>query len=376
MSAHLRAVGASDPQTGPIHILHVADEVLFAHFGRMFGQLSLGLFEEGFRISLVTDFAPVAPQFDATPVECHCVVALSGWRAWRLGRELDAMFERPPRLVHVWGTKQLRRISAWCSNHKIPLVVSVLSYADIARVRRAIPPGRVRVAAACERFAASLRSADNRWLTNTFPLPPALLVTDDDAIDLAGPHSCGIVAVGPLHRDGGMLSLLDAAAALRADHLDFQMALLSDGGDASATYARISQLKLHDCVSLIEDALLWDRAIAGADVMVVPNRLDYVTLAPLLAMALGRIVLAARGQPGDWFVEDGTCWSFVAGDAGELRSAMARAIARGPAALSLATSAAEYVARHFGISQRASELAAIYHSTLGTGQRSTNHESD
>lgn len=375
MSAQLRAVSAPDLQPGPVHILHVADETLFAHFGRMFRQISLGLFEEGFRVSLVTDFEPILVQFDATPVECQCVPALSGWRAWRLGRELDALFDPPPRVVHLWGTKQLRRFSAWCGNRKIPLVVSVLSYADIARVRRAIPPGRVRVAAACERFAASLRSADNRWMTNTFPLPPALLVTDDSAVDLTGPHSCGILAVGRLHRDGGVFNLLDAAAALRADRVEFQLALLSDGGDARAVYTRISQLNLHDCVSLIEDSLLWDRAIAGADVVVVPNRLDHVTLAPMLAMALGRIVVAARGQPGDWFVEDGTCWGFVGGETSELRNVLARAIARGPAALALAAGAAEFVARHFGISQRAAELAAIYHATLGTGRKPAKQES-
>lgn len=351
-------------------MLHVADTGFFAHFGRMFRQLGLGLFEEGFRVSLLTDYGAIAPHFDATPIECNYVPALSGWRAWWLQRDLDMMFDPSPRLVHIWGTRHLRQISAWCRTRNLPLLISALSFADVAAIRRSVTPNRapVAVAAACEKFGASLRSSDSRWIPNVFTLQPALLVTDDNAVDLSGPHSCGVVSVGRLDRDGGVLGLLNAAAALRSQRVDFQLALLSDGGDASVAYSRISKLRLHGCVSLIEDPMLWDRAIAGADVMVVPNRLDFITLAPLLAMALGRIVLAARGQPADWFVEDGTCWSFVSGQPAELESVMAQAIARGPAAAALATRASEYVSRHFRMSQRAVELAGIYHTLMRSGQ--------
>lgn len=367
MSSHLRAIGAPNPDAGPIHILHVADASFFSHFGRMFRQLAFGLLEEGFRVSLLTDFAEIAPQFEASPVECHCVPALSGWRAWRLARELDGEFEPPPQVVHVWGAARFRRVASWAWSRNLPLVVSALSHEDLSSIRRGISPHRAHVAAACEAFATTLRASDHRWMPNVFVLPPALLVSGEEAVDLTGTHACGIVCVARLDRDGGIRALLDAVAALRAEHQDFQVVLLSDGGDAGFAYSRITQLKLHDCVSLIEDPLLWDRAIAGADVMVVPARMDSVTLAPLLAMALGRVVLVARGQPGEWFIDDGTCWEFSGGQARELQSLLARAIARGPDAVSLAVRASEYVARHFSVSRRAVELAGIYHTAMRAG---------
>lgn len=347
-----------------MHVLHVADEAFFAHFGRMFRQLAFGLFEEGFRVSLLTDFAEIMPQFEASPVETHCVSAFSGWKAWRLARELDNEFDPPPQIVHVWGATKFRRVASWAWSRNLPLVVSALSQDDLSAIRRGVSPQKAHVAAACESFAAALRSSDHRWTPNAFVLPPALLVSSEEAVSLSGAHACGVVCVARLDRDGGIRALLDAAAALRAEHQDFQLVLLSDGGDAGFAYTRVTQLKLHDCVSLIEDPLLWDWAIAGADVMVVPARLDSVTLAPLLAMALGRVVLAARGQPGEWFIDDGTCWEFSGGQVRELQSLLARAIARGPDAISLAARAAEYVSRHFSVSRRAVELAGIYHTAM------------
>jgi glycosyltransferase involved in cell wall biosynthesis len=118
---------------------------------------------------------------------------------------------------------------------------------------------------------------------------------------------------------------------------------------------------VQDRFSLIAEPNLWDQAMAGADILVVPTCQHDLALVPLLAMGLGKVVIASRDQVADWFIEDETSVQFTPGSAVELAYHVARTAASHPNVLAVARGAAQYVRQNHAITRLAAELAGLYY---------------
>ena len=112
---------------------------------------------------------------------------------------------------------------------------------------------------------------------------------------------------------------------------------------------------------MIAEPNLWDQAMAGADIYVVPTCQRELSLAPLLAMALGKVVVTSRDQVTDWFIEGETSLQFTPGSAVELAYHITRTADAHPNVLAMARGAAEYVRQHHAVTDLAAELAGLYH---------------
>lgn len=77
-------------------------------------------------------------------------------------------------------------------------------------------------------------------------------------------------------------------------------------------------------------------------------------------MASGKIVIAARDQLGDWFVENRTCWQFTPGSAVELAYHLERLASPSRHAAELRKSALAYVRQHHAIGGLVRCLLAAY----------------
>lgn len=166
-----------------IRVLLAADYDIFDRFGRMLHQVALSLQPEG--VSLLTDDPVAVADFADTPVVCHWLRFLSGWLApLRVGRFLDRL-EQKPDLVHVWGTTCLDALGSWASRAGIPIIVHVLSPADVQRVLRPRWRGQVRALAgndALRRTLAGVTVLETAELADFSPafMPPALPATTTD----------------------------------------------------------------------------------------------------------------------------------------------------------------------------------------------------
>jgi glycosyltransferase involved in cell wall biosynthesis len=114
------------------------------------------------------------------------------------------------------------------------------------------------------------------------------------------------------------------------------------------------------CFSIAEEPRLSERLLPEIDACVVPGRQSELTIVPLLAMALGKLVIASREQPGEWFIEDHTCWQFTPGAALELAYLVGRAVERRPRAAEIGRLAAEYVRVHHSIRELVERLVEVY----------------
>jgi glycosyltransferase involved in cell wall biosynthesis len=362
--AESNAGGNSTPPPPVPAVLHVADAEAFARFGRMFRQLGLALTDAGIRVALLTDDAEAAADLDGTPVEDHLFRPLSGWGTWRLHGHLRRQFEPPPDIVHVWGTTALAYLSDWTLSRNKSLVIHITSLHDIERLDRRGVRDNEQVIAACTEFEELLCE---RWptLVGSFRVHrPALLLPETSAPLAVRNRTLGLLWTGRIERDAGLDVLVDAVARLRAQECDLQLALIGVGPATRQVWRNIRARGVQDRVSIVAEPNLWDSALPGTDILVVPTCQHEVSLAPLLAMAHGKVVIASRDQIAEWFIENETALEFTPGSAVELAYHVTQTAASHPSVMAVARGAAEYAREHHAITRLADELDALYRSLL------------
>jgi len=366
------AAGANNESALPIpHVLHVADAGVVARFGRMFRQLGLALSDEDVRVSLLTDDAEAAAELDGTPVADRFFRPLRGWGVWRLHSYLRRQFDPPPEIVHLWGTTALGYLSDWTLECNATLVIHVTSLGDVEQLKRRGVRGNEQLLAACDEYGELLRE---RWPTladSVRVLKPALLLPEKVPGLAVRAKTLGLLWSGSLDKQCGLEVLIEAVAQLRAKKRDLHLGLIGRGPATRAIWREIRRKGVQGCCSIVAEPNLWDQATAGADMVVVPTCQYELSLAPLLAMALGKVVVTSRDQVADWFIEDETSLQFTPGSAAELADHVARTARAHPNVLAVARGASEYVRRHHAITVLAAELAALYHTLRQAGGGAT-----
>lgn len=349
---------------GP-HVLHVVDSGVFSRFGRMIRQLLLGLATAGARASLLTDDERMAVGCGPFAAECIHVPALTGWRAWRVARWVSSELEQPADLLHVWGTSALSVLERWSQRSQIPTLVHALSDADVAALTRR-GPGAIRHVAGASQHLCQMLSAGKP--ASHFPVrrfAPALILPDCLTTDRRPQRAIGAVWAGLSEFVAGLDTVLKAISVLR-DRNRFAQVMLIDMSRAESRgaghrlWSAINESRLADRVSMIKGPAIWEEAIGGADVCLVPGCERELTLAPLLAMAMGKVVIASGDQLADWYVENKTAWLFKPGSPADLARLIERVQAEPDAAAALGESARSFVRERHTITGVAAELMEFY----------------
>lgn len=340
----------------PARSVHVADADAVARLGLMFRQLAVALVEEGVRMTLVTD--DPGPALETTPLEIRTVPALRGWRAWRLGPILSPLFVPPLRGAHVWSVAGMAAV-AECVAGRTPLLVHVSTHAALEWLLQRGAPEGAFVTAACGEYAQRLADRAINGRSSVPVVAPALLAPPVPATPPRRGRALALIWIGRFDTDPGLPALIDAARRLRDRGVDFHLALVGRGRAAERAYREVSRRGVHDRVALVAEPSLWERAMAGMDVCVVPGCQRDICLAPLWAMALGKIVIASRDQVADWFIEDQTCVCFPPGSGEALAQCLYQAATGHPACLAAARGAAAYVRREHLLSSLAAQLLEL-----------------
>lgn len=355
-------------------VLHVADQQALLRLGRMLRQILVALQADALRVSLLTDDASAVVDLDGFPIDCHYVPHLAGWRAWRTDRFLDAHFPHLPSLIHVWGAPCWAPVRRWAARHDIPLLIHCGSKRDVAAVLRHGPRRGQIVSVAC---AGLLTPAEQRWpkFARQFRvMRPGFLMPEAREPAGRAERVPGVVWTGRIDADSGLDLLIDAATQLRRRNLDFELALLGRGPKTREVWRKVRENGIQQHVSFVHEPKLWDQALAGTDVCVVPNCQQEISLAPLLAMAQRKVVISSRDQIAEWFVEDQTSWQFTPGSSVELAYHLSQAIEAGRPARALADSAFEYVREHHAASRLTENLISLYEQMLSSLARGTQPE--
>ncbi|MEW6249504.1 MAG: glycosyltransferase [Planctomycetota bacterium] len=363
--SEVRPAGAADFETPPLveHVLHVADADVFARCGPMFLQVLPALEATGVHAGFLTDDNAAAARVAATGLEANAE-RLGGWRGWHAADWLAAQFSSAPRLVHLWGTGGLRRIEGWAAANAVPVIVTALSLADVRQLRYSRAPGQRHVSVAAQALAAAAPPP-----CRTIPLAIAPVLGRPGPP--AGAHVCTALAISPIGHRGGPELLVEAVAQLQQRGCELQVGLIGQGPGTSALWSRIRARGVQDRVCVVSDGAaaggprLWEKVLPEVDICVVPACEREISIPALLAMALGKVVIASRDQLADWFVEDRTAWLYTPGSVVELAYLLGRAIEQPHQADELRRSAAAYVRTQHSIGELVAELIGLYTSALG-----------
>jgi len=349
---------ATDAGAARARVLHVVDREALGCLGRMVRQVVLGLADDDIRVSVLTDAEPLVQELDGTGIRTSRVRSFDLLSRWRWTREetLD-----PPDVVHVWSTRRQRWIAPWAGAMNAATLVHCICSQDVERLCRGGFDERSETfLAGCEPYRQRLAE---RWpsLSDRFErLAPALLTPAESA---APPRPDGTLGVLWCDRGGdlaGLALLGDALAQLRRKQIDVHAILIGSAERGGAIWRTVRALGVDGCVSLVDDATIWDRAMEGAHVYVAPAADGALSLAPLLAMATGRVVIASRDHGPEWFVEDETCLMITPGSATELAYHLMNAAAAQPALAALTRSARDFVRRRHAVTDATKWLAERY----------------
>lgn len=343
------------------HVLHVVGADAFARFGRMFRQLGIALADEGIRVSLLTDDAEAVAELDGTPVDACFFQPMRGWGVWRLHGFLRRRFDPIPSAVHLWGADCLGYLSDWTLHGDADLLIHLTTLDEVERVTRRGLRENETILAGCDEYRAMLCE---RWptMTDAFHVMKPALLPPEQARELSvRGRTLGVVWAGAIRKDCGLEVLIEAAARLVSKECDLQIALIGQGPATRRYWREIVRQGVAGCFSMVAEPRVWDQAMRGADVCVVPMSQRDLSLAPLLAMACGRIVIASRDQTAEWFIEDENCLQFTPGSAVELAYHLTRAAVAHPNVLAVARGAAAYAREHHAVTRLAGDLAELYH---------------
>ncbi len=352
------APDARPPFSG--HVVHVVDHAVAARWEPMLRQVLWALAESGPRIALLTNDEPLLAALDGTAVNRIRPIHIGGWRGWRLPETIRLRCAPPPMIAHVWGAAGERWCRQWARETGAALVVHAFDEHHIHRLARRRPRPRHRVLAAAKGLTGPLL---DRWSLNPQhweTVAPAVGVPLGYVPEPAADRTLGIACVGMLGDPPALGVVLDALAQLRSSGADLQAVLIGEARHTPAAWRLMHERRVHECCVVIDEPHLWEKGISGADVCVVPARQTDLWLAPLLAMGLGKIVIASRDQLAEWFIEGRTSWQFTPGSAVELAYLLMQTIEKPKLARDLRARAADYFYEHHGVGTLVDRLLAIY----------------
>ena len=345
------------------HVLHVVDTSVFAAWGPMLRQAIWMLRESGVATSLVTDDDDLLAGLDGTDVRGLRVDAVSGWRAWQLPGRLARELDPPPAIVHLWGTPGLSWVRRWANPRGVPRVIHVLGATHAERLaRRGVPHDEI-VAAVAQPLVDAVASrfpTAARWARVS---PAAALPLLPTSVRDAG-RTCGVLCVSSLDDQEGVEVFLSALAQLRAQAADFQAVLVGNGRGGGDVWRAIRSHGVQGVCVVLDDPKLWEQGLPGADICVVPGVQRDPWLAPLLAMGLGKLVIASREQPAEWFIDEQTAWQFTPGSAVELAYLLGRALGQPKLVQRTSMTASEYFHEHHAVGDLVLRLMSLYQAAV------------
>lgn len=363
----------------PLLVGFVVDRGAHAYFGRMHRQLGLALAAAGHRVALATDDPRLLRELDSTPIATIALPGFGGWGVLRSRRLLAGRTDDPPDIVVSSGMASLPAAHAWTRSSGASVVAHLARESDIRIAARRRLARTTSVIVACEPQRERLLSRGAKPARVTC-IPPALLapagdtsppaaepITDsfpfaDEPNSPATPEHTLSVGWLDSRRHDDLQTFLRALRLLIDAGVDVQ-AMLFSAGDAARRAVRAAALR--HCVTVVEDDLGWCETTSGLDALVVSSADEQTHLAPLVALAHGRAIVAASDLTAPWIADADLSLHYARGSPHQLCEQLRRVNRRDEELAALAARGAAYVRDRHAVSAAADAWIAAVHAALG-----------
>jgi glycosyltransferase involved in cell wall biosynthesis len=200
-----------------------------------------------------------------------------------------------------------------------------------------------------------------------YGIPDAIAQTDNTAREHVPPSPVYFAYVGRMVSEKGLGTLLDAAAILRKDGVDFRLRFIGDGPERRALEAQTAQHHLNGLVDFTGFLTGEELQVAIRDVAVtvMPSRCEETAgLSAIEQMMRGRLVMCSDiGGLGE--VVDGAGLKFAAEDAEALAALMRRVVQNPEVVAEFGIRARERALKFFALDRMIGEHIDLYRGALG-----------
>jgi sugar transferase (PEP-CTERM/EpsH1 system associated) len=241
-----------------------------------------------------------------------------------------------------------RRLNRWTGRLADRIICVSQNVADFAAKEIGLPTDRLVV-------------IQNGIDTNLFRPTPAQATKAADQLTIG--------YVGRLEKVKGVNFLIDAFAALVAQHPHLQLQLVGDGSERRALEQQVQTLGLGDKVHFLGIRSDMPALYPTFDLFVLPSLWEGMPNVALEAMACGVPVIATNTGGTPEVVQDGKSGLLAPpGDAVALAQAMATLINNAEQRCQLAQAGRHFVEQTFSINQTVAQTVALYEQVQTVGQ--------
>lgn len=345
---------------GPLNILHVAERETLERLGPMFLDLARQLREREISSTFLTDAGLTALQlgFDASVV--RDVRALTGWGSWWYARDIRAQLEGDFDVVHYWSVPcvasvvPIAKASNWAGIVYVSADSDLPSLSSVPR-QLEFYPANGSYEKRLTKFVGAVRVGDVIRLAIE---PPKLELTQTPEA-----HVPTIVWSGRMEEVVGLRLLAEAARMLKDEDIEFQVALLSLGGNAASAWQALRSREVDGQFSLVESVHMIPLGLAAADVFVVPAPEPAARLVPLEAIASGIQLVVSDAHRELWSLECNHIKRFEAGSAESLADAL-RSFLTKPTESESFAAGRQYVQEEYGVERALDAWEQAYRQTV------------
>lgn len=292
------------------------------------------------------------------------VLHLTGYGSTTFGR-LAGLLTRTPVIVHEhWVDPELGMLHGSIERALAVLSARAIAVSEYAREflieKKGIPPGRI----------ALIR---NGVPLDQFTDVPIEWGSDRRAELGIGADSIVVGIVGMLHENKGHRVLMEALAGDELTGLDLVGVIIGDGELRSELEGLVRKLDIRDRVRFLGHRKDMPAMLSMLDIWVSASHSETAPLSLIEAMAAGKaIVTTDSGGPGEIIRDRSNGLQVPAGDAGELRKAIAELAVDSTLRQTLGSRAVEDSAA-YDIGKMVSTLEELYVEVAGRSPPSASH---
>ena len=349
---------------GPVNVLLVVDNDVYARLGSVVWHLGVGLMDEPVRVTIL---ARTAKYLSGDSIGPWRVVSLPprlvSWPKMKADDVLKDIGGEKPDVVHCMSAQLARWVLPWATQWKSPMLVHLTDMVDARQYRslRRIPTVH---AVALNHTIAEAAGKQRGRSSSPVQVMPLGLPAGKEPAGFAHPERVpAIVVTSSLEKRCGLENVLKSLAAIVKNQRELQLFILNTGPAERYFRRLVERDDLRPYVSFAGRMRNWAaqrEALRGGDLFIMPGGHQRFSINTLIAMATGLVVLAPSDTTEDYLIDGTTASLFDPRTPDSLTEKWLTLLDHRDKANQLAQSALEYVRSHYQASAMAAATAALY----------------
>lgn len=336
------------------------DSLSYDRWSDVLRHLLVGLVDNAVRLYLVSADLRIQ-SLDMGPIQTLLHKPRSRLRPHRhIHQVVEAFSSQPPMIVHALSASSLNDAMVLAEAVDADLVVTASSLSDCKLIAQGSSEKIGCFVGASEPLVSVLTDQLGFSRDRVVLVRPGVHVSGQTACFQKPQRVPTVLCLSPFEAGSGVVDLVEAAALLREQGLEFMLFLLGHGRKESAIRALIRRRNLSSSVTIARPDEGLTHPMQAADIYVRPTSSAHVSAAPLIAMANGMVVVAPSSAVCDYLIDGETAIFCPDADPAGLAEVLTRILADKERARRLAEKSREYVRQHHAVSTMSDATTALY----------------